>query len=167
MAEINKLWVASYLHEMLGAYLDSQTVQGEHSRLYEETLMAAGIMEAGLEQCDVHFLAFMADHPDSKAASLYQVLRRFPDSAVRGGAVLMIERLTSTHCEKDFLQLRTGVMPDKHPNGHVCTPISQMPPAGQREAKAEIDRMSIGMRTVNAAEFMRPPQGHVIRRVIG
>lgn len=166
MAEINKLWVASYLHEMLGAYLDSQERQGEHSRLYEETLMAAGIMEVGLEQCDVHFLMFLVDHPKSKAACLYRVIRRFPDQVVRGGAALMIEQLTSSRHGLDLLQLRTGVLPDREPGGQGCAPVSQLPPAGQRESRAEIDRMSVGMRTVNAAEFMPTPQGHVIRRLI-
>jgi len=166
MAEINQLWVASYLHEMLGAYLDTQAGYGERSRLYEETLMAAGIVEVGLEQCDVHFLAFVSENPDSKAASLFQVIRRFPDPAVKGGAALMIEQLTSARLNRDFLQLRTGVMPDALSDKRECMSASQITPISQAAARTEIDRMSVGMRTVNATEFMPTPQGHVIRRVI-
>ena len=47
MIETNSLWVASYLHEMFGSYIYLRPGERPHSRLYEETLLAADIVKMG------------------------------------------------------------------------------------------------------------------------
>ena len=39
MIETNCLWMASYLHEMLGSYVEEAHHVRKGSRLYEETLL--------------------------------------------------------------------------------------------------------------------------------
>lgn len=109
MVETNYLWMASYLHQMLSSYVEEMPGTRTGSHLYEETLLAAHIVECGIRSFDDRFLIFIEDHPDTKASSLYQVVRRFPDEAVRNGAALMIERLTTTEPENGLLPLTTGV----------------------------------------------------------
>lgn len=112
MIETNSLWVASYLHEMFGSYICLRPGERPHSRLYEETLLAADIVKMGIESCDRCFLEFVREKTDTRAASLYQVIRRFPDEAVRSGAAFLIERLTDASDPDRLLPLKTGVLPD-------------------------------------------------------
>lgn len=109
MVETNYLWLASYLHEMLGSYVEKMPGTRKESHLYEETLLAAHIVELGIRSFDDRFLEFIEDHPDTEAFALYQVVRRFPDKAVRNGAALMIERLTTAEPGNGLLSLMTGV----------------------------------------------------------
>lgn len=48
MVATNYLWMASYLHEMLGSYVEESTDTGTGSLLYKETLLAAHIVELGI-----------------------------------------------------------------------------------------------------------------------
>lgn len=113
MVETNCLWMASYLHEMLGSYVEETSSTRTGSRLYEETLLAAHIVDLGILSFDDGFLGFIKENPGTKASSLYQVVRRFPDEAVRNGAALMIERLTTAEPGSGLLPLTTGVF--EHP----------------------------------------------------
>ena len=109
MVATNYLWMASYLHEMLGSYVEEAPSTGTGSHLYEETLLAAHIVELGIQSFDSGFSEFVQEHPDAKASSLYQVVQRFPNEAVRNGAALMIERLTTAAPGSGFMPLTTGV----------------------------------------------------------
>lgn len=109
MIETNCLWMASYLHEMLGSYVEEASHASTGSRLYEETLLAAYIVDLGILSFDDGFLGFIKKNPGAKASSLYQVVRRFPDETVRNGAALMIERLTAAEPGTGFLPLTTGI----------------------------------------------------------
>ncbi len=143
METINQLWIASYLHEMLGCYIDSRSGERPYSRLYEETLLAAGIVKAGICSCDTGFLEFVERRPGSKAASLYQVIRHFPEDAVKSGAALMIERLTTDSADGGFLKLRIGAYSD------MPTPVAAEAP--------DTARMSVEMR--ESGELRRPQWG--------
>lgn len=114
MIETNCLWMASYLHEMLGSYVEEAPHVRTGSRLYEETLLAAYIVDLGILSFDDGFLGFIKENPGAKASYLYQVVRRFPDETVRNGAALMIERLTATGSGNGLLSLTTGIFERPH-----------------------------------------------------
>lgn len=123
MVETNSLWIASYLHEMLGSYVRELSGGRTESQLYAETLLAAHIVEFGIQSFDDGFVEFTKAYPDTKASSLYQVVRRFPDEAVRSGATLMIERLTTAAPGNGLLPLKTGVSMETEGYGSLaCRP---------------------------------------------
>lgn len=112
MVMTNHLWTASYLHEMLSSYVEK--TPGAGLSLYREMLLAAQIVEQGIGSFDSGFSAFVQEHPDAQASSLYQVIRHFPDEAVRNGAALMIERLTTAVPGYGLLPLKTGMSGEPH-----------------------------------------------------
>lgn len=105
----NHLWMASYLHEMLRSYVEGAPDAGAKPYLHREALLAAQIVESGIQSFDSGFLAFVQAHPDTRTSSLYQVIRHFPDEAVKNGAALMVERLTTAAPGHGFLPIKTGV----------------------------------------------------------
>lgn len=109
MVETNSLWMASYLHQMLSSYVEEMSGIRAGAHLYDETLLAAHIVELGILSFDDGFMTFIKGNPETKAASLYQVVRRFPDETVRNGAALMIEQLTTAEPGNGFLPLTTGI----------------------------------------------------------
>lgn len=125
MIETNCLWMASYLHEMLGSYVEEAPHVRTGSHLYEETLLAAYIVDLGILSFDDGFLGFIKENPGAKASSLYQVVRCFPDETVRNGAALMIERLTATGSGNGLLSLTTGIFERPHMETGVYGPAFQ------------------------------------------